>query len=102
MKNIVLMMVLVVFVVWGVIWYLKPNQPVNAFQQANSLEKTSQQKELNHSAITNSENRALQNSAASDSAMQKHNSELADTKSDPSIQPIDPEKDPGNQLLDSK
>ena len=97
MKGVALFGAILILVV-TIIYYLKPNQE-QAIQQQNTASTVAAPLQETASAQVNE---PIQNdSKPSDHSELSAAAEepLFDTKSDPSIQPIDPETDPGNQII---
>lgn len=96
MKNITLLLFGLIVILGAVLWYLKP------VEASSKPPKVTQEQllpvEQQHATVTDPQKTLIEgekphlNTPSSEVA-------LVDTKSDLSIQPIDPETDPGNQIL---
>ena len=97
MKNITLLLLGVIVVLGSVLLYLKP---VEASKQPSSITTENPTSPELQPQMTSTDSQKILTEGEkpySDSASSEV--ELIDTKSDLSIQPIDPEIDPGNQIL---
>lgn len=96
MKILIFSLILIILAVF--IFYFKPFQSETTLQKVNNKAETNVQSiqlEEHQPPITSSMPRATNLATVS------NNGDYAtfDTKSDLSIQPIDPEKDPANQIV---
>lgn len=98
MKKSIILISITVFTIVCIVWFLKPStSSVVASVQNNNHQvqhtnpiQTPPNHQNSQSMLDSNQNNNVANSS---------NEQLFDTKSDLSIQPIDPEKDPGNQVL---
>jgi len=102
MKKITFLLLGLVVILGALIWYFKPSDSTST--TTNNIRTENQTLTDVHETKPQSKEHLIQAQPSSEPIhIQNENSELslADTKSDFSIQPIDPETDPGNQIVES-
>lgn len=103
MKNKLIILIFVVLVLAIFIWLMKPSDQVSTVSsvvepQNSSTSSESSQHVAQQQSTTEIESQNDDPSVANSNG----EAELFDTKSDLSIQPVDPETDPGNQVIEPK
>lgn len=92
--RIASILLLVIVLLTLLFFYFQPSETAIPIKQSTAQAQAGQLDQPSHlNNITTQDVTSHSEQQASDSAP------LADTKSDLSIQPIDPEKDPGNQII---
>lgn len=101
MKNTFFIILIIALVLGALVWLLKPEMSVDSSQSAEHAVQQSTQVST-YQALSNAADQQLQTSSLADIVAESSDQTLFDTKSDMSIQPIDPESDPGNQIVETK
>ena len=99
MKNKIIILIAVLLILAAVVWLMKPDDssPIassSAVVDEFPLSTSTDSKSSSEALIVN-ETMSTQHEAEN-----RQQNELIDTKSDLSILPIDPETDPGNQIVE--
>ena len=98
MKNLIVILISLIVVLAGLLWYLKPTETSTLTFNKSSEQQEVLQKEQSATAMTQTTESSAETVMPTSNTHLNEN-QLADTKSDLSIQPIDPETDPGNQIV---
>ena len=98
MKNKIIILIAVLLILAAVVWLMKPDDSSPIASSSAVVDEfplsTSTDSQSSSEALIVNETMSTQHEAEN-----RQQNELIDTKSDLSIQPIDPETDPGNQIV---
>ncbi len=100
--KVILSIVIVVGLVIALVVYFKPANETSVSANMHSTDTTSQSAPNDQNAFTTDASHPTQlaSNVEQAAANTSGDNELVDTKSDMSIQPIDPETDVGNQIIE--
>lgn len=99
MKNTFFFIIGLVLVLSLLVWIFKPESSLNTTQASQNAIETSELS-ATQSAMSNDLDKQLHASNLAEIVSDESNQESFDTKSNMSIQPVDPETDPGNQIVE--
>ena len=99
MKNKIIVLIVIFLILAGVVWMMKPDDspPIASSSAVVSEFPLSDSREIQVSSEGWVDDKDVSTQPDVENIEQN---ELIDTKSDLTIQPIDPETDPGNQIVE--